>query len=134
MALKSRGLVRLREKFKMLYLHYHNAYEHQIWQGGDLPWGAPTYKVIWPFDHMVLQDYVTCWNHYIPTITVSMVTKLDRIVTYIEPFSTIKLLEPLVTWSYKITWQAKIIIFATTVPMAYIFGRLVTFFEGLLWI
>ena len=23
---------------KTIYLHYRNAYDHQTWQGGDLPW------------------------------------------------------------------------------------------------
>ena len=26
---------------KPLYLHYHSAYVHQIWQDGDVPWGSP---------------------------------------------------------------------------------------------
>ena len=41
------------------YLHYHNVCGHQTWQGGELPWGSPTHKIIWPFDHMVLQDHGT---------------------------------------------------------------------------
>ena len=47
------------QQLKTLYLHYHNAYGHQIWQGGDLPWGAPIHKITWPFDHVILQDRVT---------------------------------------------------------------------------
>ena len=27
------------------YLHCHNAYGHQTWQGGDLSRGAPTHKI-----------------------------------------------------------------------------------------
>ena len=30
---------------KILYLHYHNAYGHQTWQGGEFSGGAPTHKV-----------------------------------------------------------------------------------------
>ena len=41
------------------YLQFHNAYGHQTWQGGVLPWGAPTHKVTWPFDHVVLRDHLT---------------------------------------------------------------------------
>ena len=44
------------QQIKTLYLHYHSAYGHQTWQGDDLPWGAPTHKITWHFDHMVLQD------------------------------------------------------------------------------
>ena len=29
----------------LLYHHYHNAYDHQIYRGGGLPRGAPTHKV-----------------------------------------------------------------------------------------
>ena len=32
----SRGLERSRANLKQLYLHYHNAYEHQTWMDGDL--------------------------------------------------------------------------------------------------
>ena len=45
----------LLQQVKTLYLHYHNVYGHQTLQGGDLPWGAPHHKSIWPFDHVVLQ-------------------------------------------------------------------------------
>ena len=27
------------------YLHYHNAYGHQTWQDGDLPWDAPISEI-----------------------------------------------------------------------------------------
>ena len=29
------------QPLKTSYLHYHNAYGHQTWQGGDLPRGTP---------------------------------------------------------------------------------------------
>ena len=41
------------QPLKTLYLHYHNAYGHQTWQGGDLPQRAPTHKVTRPCDHVV---------------------------------------------------------------------------------
>ena len=59
MALESRGVARSRDELKMFYLHCNNAYHHQTWQDGGLPWGACTPKVTWPFDHMVLWNYVT---------------------------------------------------------------------------
>ena len=52
-----------------------------------------------PFGNVVLQDQVTNQNHYISTISTSMATKLERIVTYIYFFLPLK-----------ITWQNKIIV------------------------
>ena len=40
-------------------LHYHNAYGHNIYQGGDIPQGAPTHKFTWPLDEVVLWSHVT---------------------------------------------------------------------------
>ena len=37
-------------------------------------------------------------------------TKLDRMLIYIQQLLTKKLLDPLVPWSSKITWQTKTII------------------------
>ena len=34
-------------------------YSYQTWQDGDLPWGGPTHKITWLFDHVVLQDNET---------------------------------------------------------------------------
>ena len=45
MTLWSRGLAWLRDKLKLLYLHYHIAYENKSWQDGNLPWWASAYKV-----------------------------------------------------------------------------------------
>ena len=33
-----------------------HSYDHQTWQGGDLPWGAPIDIVTWPFNQVVLLD------------------------------------------------------------------------------
>ena len=51
------------------------------------------------FGNVVLQDQVTNQNHYISTISISMATKLGRIVTYIYFFLPLN-----------ITWQNKIIV------------------------
>ena len=53
-----RGLARSLDKLKPLYLHYHSVYGHQTWQDGD-PGEAAAHKVVWPFDHVVLQNHVT---------------------------------------------------------------------------
>ena len=44
------------------YLHYCNANGHLTWQCDGLPWGAPTHKVTWPFDHVILWDHVAIKN------------------------------------------------------------------------
>ena len=44
-----------------------------------------------PFGNVVLQDQVTNQNHYISTISISMATKLERIVTYIYFFLPLKI-------------------------------------------
>ena len=71
------------QPIKALYLHYYIAYCHQTWQGGDLAWGAPTDKVTWPFDHVVLWDYVAILKH-ISATRVPVATKLSRMVIYLE--------------------------------------------------
>ena len=43
---------------KTLYLNYYIAYGHQTWLGADLPWGALTDKITWPFGQVVLGNCV----------------------------------------------------------------------------
>ena len=97
-------------KNKPLYLYCQRVYGNLTWQDGHLPWWAWTRKITWPFDHIVLQDHVTNWNYYISTTVVPMVTKLGRMVTYLELLLTIKLFNGLITWSCKVTWHTKTII------------------------
>ena len=48
MTFKSRGLVRLRDKLKSLYLHFYNVYGHKAWHDGDLTWTAShDFKITW---------------------------------------------------------------------------------------
>ena len=91
-----------------LYLHYQSACGHQIWEDGDLPWGA--HKVTWRFDHIVLQHHVTNQNHDIFIITVPMTTKHVRMMTYLEGLLTIKSQDAFITWACMITLQSKTII------------------------
>ena len=86
----SRGLSKSHHKLKPSHLHYRNTYGHQTWQNTDLPWATPTHKITWLFGHLVFQDHVTNWNHYIATITVSVGTKLGRMLTYLERLLLIK--------------------------------------------
>ena len=58
---------------------------------------------------------MTLWSreklkHYISTITVSMATKLGRMVTYLKGFLAIKSCNALIKWSCKVTCQTKIIL------------------------
>ena len=58
MAIWILSLARSRDKLKPVYLHYHSNYDHQIWQGNDLPWADFTHKVAQPFVHMVLLEHM----------------------------------------------------------------------------
>ena len=99
-----RGLTRLCDNLKTYHFQYNSAYGYWSWQCGDLYW------------------WVTPKNrsNYISTITESMATKLGRLVTYLEGFLSIELLNLLATWQY---------IFTTAVPLATEPGRLVTYLE-----
>ena len=41
-------------QIETLYLHYHNVCVYKTLQKGNLPWGAPTNKVKWYFNHVAL--------------------------------------------------------------------------------
>ena len=97
-------------KPKTLYLHYQGLYGYQTWSDGNLPWWAPAHKVKWPFDHVVLWNHVTNYNRCISTTIVPMASKLGRMVTYDDELLPVKSHDPLVTLSWEITWQTKIII------------------------
>ena len=114
----------VQKPLKTLYLRYHNACGHQTRQNGSLQWEASAHKITWPSKQMVLRDHVTNWNHYISTISVSgyqtcqdgnlpwssIMACYERIVTCLEGLTHINLMDPLVKWSCKITWQTKAII------------------------
>lgn len=86
------------------YLHHHNNCGHQTWQGGDLPWGAPTHKAKLPFDHVVFQDQVLNYK-YISTIRVPIATKLNSVLTYLDGLLHVKSHDTLIKWTCKIKWQ-----------------------------
>ena len=92
MALESRGLARSHDKLKPLYLQYHRFWRNKPWQTGDLPWGAPTYKVTWFLSHIV------SWSrdklkHYIFTTTMPVTKGVGRMVTWVAPIYNF-------TWSF----------------------------------
>ena len=57
---------------------------------------AITHEVMWPFDRVILRDLVKK-NHYISNTTVSMATKLGKMVTYLDLLPPIKLFDPVET-------------------------------------
>ena len=105
-----RGLARLHDKLKLLYLHSHSAYNYETWQDGNLPRWALTHKVTWLFGHVALQNHVTNKNHFISTALVHMTTKLGRMTTFFEWLPHVKLFDSLVTWLCRTRWNSKSII------------------------
>ena len=53
-----RGLTGSRDKLKALYLHYRNVSGHQTCRGNDLLWRAPTPKITWSFNDIVLRGNI----------------------------------------------------------------------------
>ena len=68
-----------RDKYKTLFLHFCSTYDHKTTQSSNSRWGDPTFKVMWPFDHMVTWQMK---KTYIYTYTIPMTTKTGRVVTY----------------------------------------------------
>ena len=111
MTLWWRGLLRSCGKLKSLYLHYHSADGHQIGQAGDFLWGFSTHDATPAFRDGILRDHVTNHNplylhyHNIYGHKIWQDDNLHRVT------STIKSHDHIITWSCKIMWQAKIIIY-----------------------
>lgn len=58
---------------------------------------APTHKTTWPFNDVVLWDHMTNYNHYIPTTTMHVATKLDQVVICFDGSSPTRSKDNLVT-------------------------------------
>ena len=86
-----------RDKCKALYLLFRNTYGPQNWQSSNLWWGEPTFKVLWPFNHVVIWQIQTV---YICTSAISMATKLGRVVTWGGGGQSSKSRELLITRSH----------------------------------
>ena len=106
----SRSCVKLKT-----YFHYQSACRLQTMKDDDI---LP----------MLFDPFIT-WSCKIST-TMSMATKLDRMVTYQERVLHIKLPELLMTWTCKITWQTKNIS-TTRVPISTKLGSTITFLDRL---
>ena len=79
------------------------------WQDVNLSWWTLANRVTWPFDHVILRDHVIIWNYYSSTTTVSLVTKLGKLVPCHKGLLSIMLLHALATWSCEIMWETKTI-------------------------
>ena len=69
-----------------------------------------------------------------PLLVVSMVTKLDTVVTYHEGLPHVKSLDTLITWPWKITWQTEIISPLPQSLWPLNLGGMVIYLDGLLHI
>ena len=126
--------------------NYHNDYGHPSCQGGELPVGALTHYITWPFDHEILRDYATNQNHYSSTTRVAMVAKLCKMVICLDGLLLMKSHGLFIIWSCKITWYTNTVIllyhsacrhhtlillyYSTTVPVVIKLVRVVTYLEG----
>ena len=93
------------QPLKVLYLHYQNAYGHHTWEDGDLPGGPSTHK---SHDSLITWFCEVTWQtKNIYTTRVSMATKLDKMITYLDEFLSIKSQNCWIMWSCIITWPTK---------------------------
>ena len=92
--------------YKNWYFHFYKISDHQIWQAGisiRSDWNETNCR--WPVDVTSLRrDHVPNQKH-ISTTRVSMATKFGRMLTDLDGLLPIKSHKPLITQSFKITWQ-----------------------------
>ena len=84
-----------------------------------------------------LQSHVALWSGDLARshdkIKLPYHLPFGSMVTYLDGLAPIKFHHSLITWSCKVTWQAKVIyIFTAAVPMAIKHGKMVTYIDGLL--
>ena len=111
-----------RDKLKPLYLyyqsayghqnkvmwcfHYHSAYGHHACENSDIPWGAPNHKII----SRGLPSSYDKQKKYNYTTRVYIVTRLGRMITYLDGLLPIKAHDPLIKWFCKIMRLTKTIV------------------------
>ena len=105
MTLWLQGLARSGGKLKALHIHNYNSYDHQNLQKRWL-----TFRNVYRYSHMTLYLHVLARSrdnvkNYFSTTTISMGTKLGRVVTYNNEFSFMKLHDPSITWFFDVTWK-----------------------------
>ena len=72
-----------------------------------LRWVASTHNVNPPFSHVLLRDHMRNKNRYISNTTISMATKLGRMVTCLDCLLPIKSNGHMLVRFIQITWQTK---------------------------
>ena len=115
-----RGFANSRDKWKPLYQYYWSAYGYQTCQISTItvPLATKLCKMMTylerlpPIKHMTLWPcgLATSWGkqkHYISTTRMLTANTHGRIVIFLNGFLPIKSHEPLITWSWEITWQTK---------------------------
>ena len=125
------GLARPNDKVKLLYLHYHSAYDHKTYQEGELLWATSTHKVMWLYNYVVLRVQVTKGKH-IFTTKMPLATKPGRMMTYLERLLPKKSHDHIVTYSCKATCTCPLLrpmIVLCTRPMTTKIGKMVIYYE-----
>ena len=111
-------------KYKALNMPFGSSYGHQNWESGNLQWGNPTFKVMWPFDYMVTWQIQ---KTYVCTSAIPMATKLGRVVTYI---GRSQIHSQVTFWSRVHLTNVKPYICISAVSMATKLGSIVTWGGG----
>ena len=93
----------------MIYLYFHEAYDCQnnkveFYSKGPPPIESFDDLITWPSYHVI------DGKRYISTFARPMATKVGRVVGSNAGLSFIKSNNLLITWSYKVTWQMKNVI------------------------
>ena len=108
MTLWSHGLIRSGDKLKS-YLDYHNVYGHQTWEYGNLPCGLLPIKPMAFWSRGLMRSRGKLKSLYLHYHSVYG-HQTWKMVIYFDELLLIKSHDPLITWSYKIKWETKIII------------------------
>ena len=112
MTLWSHGLVRSRDNLKPLYLQYHSVYGYHTWWAGDLAWGSFTrYLTLWLRGLWGSRDNLKLLYLHNRNIYGH---KTWEHGAFLACLTYIKSNYHRITWSFKITWPAKIIIYLLT--------------------
>lgn len=93
------GHVRLNDKLKTLYLHFHNTYCQKTYQRVGIPQGAPSCKCTWPLNEMVYEVFQQIKYIISPHAENQLTPKL---LTFREILSPLKPYDPLITLQ---TWD-----------------------------
>ena len=79
-------------------------------------WGALNHKVTWSVKQAVMWGKVTNWKHWNSFITIPIVTRFVRVVTFYKKLPPLKSIDPLITWSCDFDLTYTICRFRTQTP------------------